>query len=151
AVRLVPPAAGSRRVDLMLARAEALIAAGHPDRSREVLHDVLRVVPAGPDGRRLAAARRCAAAESALGHHEEARALLTAELARPDGDGTAALGAAAELASVSAHRFGAEDEAWRWAARALALADRFPARATDPVRARSALAVAALTVDHDSD
>jgi DNA-binding CsgD family transcriptional regulator len=159
AVRLVPHAAGPRRVDLMLAQAEALAAAGRPDRGREVLHDVLRAVPAGPDGRRLAAARRCAAAESALGHHDEARALLIAELARPDDAGGSAIGAAAELASGYAHRFGASDgasngaadEAWRWAARVLALADRFPARATDLVRARCALAVAALTVDHTAD
>jgi DNA-binding CsgD family transcriptional regulator/tetratricopeptide (TPR) repeat protein len=125
AIGLLPhPSAGPQRlVDLMFARARALGASGQLADSRDLLHEVLRLLDREHGERRAEAVINCAAMERLLGRHDVAQAMLTAELSRasgPAGPLTARMHAELALTSVGCGRF--ED------ARAQArLAARFPA------------------------
>jgi DNA-binding CsgD family transcriptional regulator len=153
AVRLLPhtPGPSPRRVDLMIARARSLHAAGHAQPSRDVLHEALPALSTTPSERRLRAVRLCAVVEETVGHHDEARALLMAELARCRDHGlapsTGVAGITTELASNSARRVGSEADAWRWATEALAAMETGHGRTGDEIRARAALAVAGIALD----
>lgn len=81
-------------------RAKALGVTGQFDQSREVLREVLRLMPAEPAEPRAQVAGFCAMIERLLGEHAEARALLQRELAGlADPDGAAAVLLKQELAS----------------------------------------------------
>lgn len=72
-----------RRLEVLLLLTRALGVAGRLAESRDLLHEILRVVPMRPPGPRVAAVTFCATMERLLAHYPEARALLTAELASP--------------------------------------------------------------------
>jgi DNA-binding NarL/FixJ family response regulator/tetratricopeptide (TPR) repeat protein len=81
ALRLLPQTAPAQeRVELLLARADALTAAGRFADSHSALLDALTVAPGDSYSLRARVARRCAGVESLLGRHEEAGARLRSAL-----------------------------------------------------------------------
>jgi DNA-binding CsgD family transcriptional regulator len=70
-----------QRLEILLRLTRALGAAGHVAESRELMHEILRLVPMRPAGPRVAAVAFCARMERQLARFPEARALLEAELA----------------------------------------------------------------------
>ena len=73
ALRLLPPTApAEERVELLLARAGALTAAGHFADSHGALLEALAIVPEDSHALRARVARACAAVESLLGRQEQA-------------------------------------------------------------------------------
>ena len=93
AVRLVPEAEGhpgaARRVELLIALADAQRASGRLEPCRATLEQALALV--GPDDPRwVRLVASCATVEHWLGRHEEARARLDAALAAPGGQATEA-------------------------------------------------------------
>ena len=77
------PADDPQRVEVLLLLTRALGIAGRLGESRDLLHEILRVVPLRPPGPRVTAVTFCATMERLLARYPEARALLTAELASP--------------------------------------------------------------------
>lgn len=71
-------AAADRRAEVMLLLARTLGGCGRLQESRDLLHEILRLVPE-PVHIRALAASLCAVVEYLLGHRPEARALLAAE------------------------------------------------------------------------
>jgi DNA-binding CsgD family transcriptional regulator len=71
------------RLEVLLLLTRALGVAGRLGESRDLLHEILRVVPLRPPGPRVAAVTFCATMERLLARYPEARALLAAELASP--------------------------------------------------------------------
>lgn len=71
------------RLQILLLLTRALGVAGRLAESRDLLHEVLRLVPRRPPGPRAAAVAFCATMERLLANYAEARALLAAELAIP--------------------------------------------------------------------
>ncbi len=89
-----------RRLMLLGLRAKALGVTGQFSESRDVLHEVLRLMPAEPAEPRAQVAGFCAMIERLLGEHAEARELLQRELAGlADPDGAAAVLLKQELTS----------------------------------------------------
>ena len=81
ALRLLPPSASVLdRVDLLLARAGALAAAGHFSDSHEALLEAVAIVPDEPRALRTTVATACAGAERFLGRYEQAHARLVRAL-----------------------------------------------------------------------
>jgi DNA-binding NarL/FixJ family response regulator len=82
ALRLIPAAdpPSPRKLDLMLRLGTALGVSGHPQASRDVLHEVLRWLPDDPHGRRAEAVAFCALMERLLRRPAEANALLDREI-----------------------------------------------------------------------
>jgi DNA-binding NarL/FixJ family response regulator/tetratricopeptide (TPR) repeat protein len=77
ALRLLPQTASAEeRVELLLASAGALTAAGHFADSHSALLDALAIVPDDSLALRTRLTRACAGVESLLGRHEQARARL---------------------------------------------------------------------------
>jgi DNA-binding CsgD family transcriptional regulator/tetratricopeptide (TPR) repeat protein len=76
------PEAGDHpcRLDLLILLTRALGVTGHLSESRDLLHEVLPLLPA-PGGVRASAVAFFALVESLLGNHAEARAMLECELA----------------------------------------------------------------------
>jgi DNA-binding NarL/FixJ family response regulator len=73
ALRLLPETATQQeRVELLLARARALTAAGYFADSHTTLLDALAIVPGDEHATRARLARACAGVESVLGRHEQA-------------------------------------------------------------------------------
>jgi ATP/maltotriose-dependent transcriptional regulator MalT len=81
ALRLLPPAAPAQeRVELLLARAGALTAAGRFNDSHSALLDALAIVPHDAHALRARLARACAGVESLLGRQEQASDRLASAL-----------------------------------------------------------------------
>ncbi|HSK16106.1 MAG TPA: AAA family ATPase, partial [Gaiellaceae bacterium] len=81
ALRVLPQTAPAQeRVELLLARAGALTASGHYAESHDALLDALAIVPGDSHALRVRLARACAAVESNLGRHEQARERLASTL-----------------------------------------------------------------------
>lgn len=96
ALRLLPDGDSTRamRLALLGMRAKALGVTGRLAESRDVLHDVLALLPAPAAELRAQVVGFCALVERLLGRHAEARALLLRELDRvidPDAAATAML------------------------------------------------------------
>jgi DNA-binding CsgD family transcriptional regulator len=72
-----------QRVHVLLLLTRALGVSGRLAESRDLLHEILRLVPLRPPGPRVAAVTFCAMMERLLTRYQEARALLEAELASP--------------------------------------------------------------------
>ncbi len=82
ALRLMPQnAPHEQRVDLHLAGARALTAAGYFSESHSTLLDALALIGDCSDGLRAKSIRACAATESNLGLHEQARERLVGTIA----------------------------------------------------------------------
>jgi ATP/maltotriose-dependent transcriptional regulator MalT len=82
ALRLLPHTVpATERVELLLARAGALTAAGRFSESHTTLLDALAIVPPDSHALRARLVRACAGVESLLGQHEQARARLANALA----------------------------------------------------------------------
>jgi DNA-binding NarL/FixJ family response regulator len=102
ALRLLPDDAGAQeqRTALLLRLALALGAAGHPQESRDTLHTVLGQLGSDRPDRRVEAVTFCAVMERRLSRHQEAQALLLAELSSlTDQDNAAAAALKFELGS----------------------------------------------------
>ncbi|MBV9142640.1 MAG: hypothetical protein JO115_17295 [Pseudonocardiales bacterium] len=84
ALRLLPATDSTLalRLDLLGRRAKALGVTGRLAESRDVLHEVLALLPAQPAEQRAQVAGFCALMDRLLGRHAEARALLLSELHR---------------------------------------------------------------------
>ena len=81
ALRLLPQTApAEERVELLLARAGALTAAGHFADSHEALLEALAIVPDESSALRTTARAACAGVERLLGRHEQAHARLASAL-----------------------------------------------------------------------
>ncbi|GGQ76747.1 helix-turn-helix transcriptional regulator [Couchioplanes azureus] len=92
ALRLLPrsPDTVALRLELLNLRGRALGVTGRLDESREILGEILRLLPAGTD-ERMKAVSFLAVLQNLIGDHAEARALLAQELATlPDQYGLAA-------------------------------------------------------------
>jgi DNA-binding NarL/FixJ family response regulator len=127
ALRLLPEGAGTeeQRTALLLQLAFALGASGHPRESRDTLHAVLGQLDGDRPDRRAEAVTFCALMERRLSRHEEARALLLAELsAVADQDTAAAAALKFELGSGELAA-GNPAAARRWAQDALPVAERY--------------------------
>lgn len=72
-----------QRLEILLKLTRALGVAGRLAESREMMHEIIRLVPLRPPGPRVAAVAFCARMERLLARYPEARALLEAELASP--------------------------------------------------------------------
>ena len=102
ALRLLPhdASAAPERLRLQGMRARALGVTGRLQESRDALHEVIRLLPAGYAAERAQAVSFCAMVERVLGRHSEARALLEHELASlPDPHSRAATVLTLELLS----------------------------------------------------
>jgi ATP/maltotriose-dependent transcriptional regulator MalT len=125
ALRLLPQdAPAEERIELLVARGDALTAAGHFAESREALLEAIELVPEGADALRARVARICAGVEGLLGQHEQAGArLVTALGSLPDPSSPEAVALMIELARN--HIWRASYEAVReWAERAADAARR---------------------------
>jgi ATP/maltotriose-dependent transcriptional regulator MalT len=81
ALRLLPQTApAEKRVELLLARAGALAAAGHFTDSYEVLLEAIAIVPERSTGLRAMLTTACARVERFLGRYEQAHARLVRQL-----------------------------------------------------------------------
>ena len=123
ALRLLPQTApAEERVELLLARAGALTAAGRFSESHNALLDALTIVPGDSHVLRARVARTCAAAESLLGRHEDAGARLESALqSLSDQDSPEAVALMTELAVNLVWRARYE-EMHGWAERAVTAA-----------------------------
>jgi DNA-binding CsgD family transcriptional regulator len=91
-----------QRLDVLLLLTRALGVAGRAAESRDLLHEILRLVPLRPPGPRVAAVKFCATMERLLARYSDARALLTAELASPRATATGeGIGLAIEYGTVA--------------------------------------------------
>jgi ATP/maltotriose-dependent transcriptional regulator MalT len=99
ALRLLPPTAPAEaRVELLLARAGALTAAGRFGDSHSALLEAIAIVPDGSHTVRARLARACAGVESLLGRQEQARNRLASALeSLPDQDSREAVTLMLEL------------------------------------------------------
>ncbi|CAM3321532.1 LuxR family transcriptional regulator [Kibdelosporangium persicum] len=82
AIDLLPETAADQRLGLLAELGHALVLSGSLHEGRDVLQAVLHQLPRDDPARRAAAVVSCARVEQLLGHHQEARGLLLAELAR---------------------------------------------------------------------
>ena len=99
ALRLLPPTAPTEeRVELLLARAGALTAAGHFADSHGALLEALAIVPDDSHALRARLARACAGVESLLGRQEQAGVRLASALDEPARSGLARGGGAHDRA-----------------------------------------------------
>ena len=81
ALRLLPQTApAEERVELLLARARALAAAGHFADSHEALLEAIAIVPEQSSALRMTVATACARVERFLGRYEQAHARLVSAL-----------------------------------------------------------------------
>lgn len=92
ALRLLPVDAVSaaRRVEMLAERVTALHCSGQLAQARTAVHDALAAVTPDMAEQRTRLVGLAATVERLLGRHDEARALLRAELDRPSGDGASA-------------------------------------------------------------
>jgi DNA-binding NarL/FixJ family response regulator len=144
ALRLLPD-----EEDLAFARlgmlgllARALGVTGHLAESRDVLHQVLALLPAELAEQRAQTLTFAATIEQLLGRHAEARALLLSALDSADPDGPVAATLTMGLASVQMFRADF-DAGHNWAADALAAARRLG----DPLMLAAALGLCAASAE----
>ena len=99
ALRLLPPTApAAERVELLVARAGALMPAGHLADSQRALLDALALVPEDSYALRARLTRTCAGLENALGRYEQAHTRLGNALdGLPDQDSPEAVALLIEL------------------------------------------------------
>jgi DNA-binding CsgD family transcriptional regulator len=129
-----------RRFGLLIARATALAASGQLTESREVLLEVLRLLPDEAVADRARVVTVCASVESLLGLHESAGTRLVAELARlPEENASEAAAMLLALTAGAAYASGF-DRMRDMAAAAVEMAER----AGDRLRGVSATALLAL-------
>ena len=84
ALRLLPhDAPADLRVELLLARARMLVAAGQFDDGHAALLESLALVPADSAALRVRLTSACAGVEHLLGHHDQAHARLAPRRRRP--------------------------------------------------------------------
>jgi DNA-binding NarL/FixJ family response regulator len=141
ALRLLPAAApGDRRVELLLARSEALAATGQLSESHSALVESMTIVPQEAESLRVRLTAACARVEHLLGRYEEAHAHLETALAElGDPDSAQGVELMIELAGDSLYR--GDYEAMRaWASRAVDAAEPL----ADQALIAAALAVRAL-------
>jgi len=141
ALRLLPQSAPAQeRVELLLARAGALAAAGHFGDGHEVLLEAVAIIPEEPGGLRTTVATACAGVERFLGRYEQAHArLLQALRDLPEPASAASVGLLIELTLNEFYR--SSYETMRdWARRAVADATTL----ADPALLAAALAMPAL-------
>ena len=120
ALRILPAAApADERVELLLALAGALAAAGHFAESHETLIESMRIVPKEADALRVRLTTMCASVEHLLGRHTQAHARLESALAElRDPNSPEAVALMIELAVDAFFRL--DYDAMRgWAARAV--------------------------------
>ncbi|SMD24701.1 Predicted ATPase [Kibdelosporangium aridum] len=135
ALRLLPDEGEGdiRRLELTMDMARFLGISGQLWEARDVLHEVLRLLPRTAADRRVRAVSFCARLEQFLGRHAEASALLLAELrGLPRLEDGAATTLQLGLAEQSIYR-GDVADARTWASTAYKLIDRHedrPAQAT---------------------
>lgn len=142
ALRLLSPTApADQRVELLLARSEALAATGQLGESHEALLESMSIVPRDAEALRVRLTIACARVEHLLGRYKEAHAHLEtalAELRHPDSPQTVEL--MIELAGDSLYS-GDYEAMCAWAARAVDAATRLGDRAL----IAAALAIRALS------
>ncbi|GDY28603.1 hypothetical protein GTS_02360 [Gandjariella thermophila] len=139
ALRLLGDRANARP-ELWMRLAHTLAVAGQLQESHDILHQVLDLLPPGPDGQRLEAVTSLAMVQRLLGRHGSAKVLLLAELdALGPRRTSATAGLELELAA-GALRGSDFPAAVRWGARALASA----ASDTQPRLVATATALLAL-------
>ena len=120
ALRLLPPTApGDRRVELLLARSEALAATGQLGESHAALLESMKIVPQEAESLRVRLTAACARVEHLLGRYNDAHAHLESALAELR-DPASAQGAELmiELAGDSLY-LGDYDAMRAWASRAV--------------------------------
>jgi len=139
AAALLPHDDPDRRAGLLAPMAMALANAGRLDDAREVLIEVLALLPPEPTPARLAVIAACSAIEQTLGQHAVARRRLLATLAEAPPEAEAML--CYELAMAAFH-MGDEPEMRRWAERALAAAGEHEAALACGAEAMVAVAAA---------
>ncbi|WP_426561776.1 helix-turn-helix transcriptional regulator [Angustibacter sp. McL0619] len=112
----VLPDGGSRgTAGVQLARAQALTSVGQLNRTRDLVHDLLALLPVG-DSRRAAASRIAARVEHLMGRNSESAAMLTRELAAT-GRGSPRVRAELELELATTRLLGGSFAEARLAAR----------------------------------
>ena len=120
ALRLLPDAAGTEdhRIDLLMARANAMAGLGELDQARGTLCEVLERLPTKDPGR-LAIVAACAGVEHMLGRHRDARSRLTlAYRTQQDARSLPAVLLQVELAAGAGYECRPEDQI-AWAEQAL--------------------------------
>jgi DNA-binding CsgD family transcriptional regulator len=124
ALRVLPETApADERLELLLARSEALAATGQFADSHELLLECARIAPAGTEAQGLRVTAACVRVEHLLGRHDQAHARLSQALAElGDPDSAVAVAVMIELAVDSMYRT-EYDEMRGWATRAGAAAD----------------------------
>ena len=141
ALRLLPQTASTQdRIELLLARAGALAAAGHFTDSHEALLEAVAIVPPQPTELRITVETWCAGVERFLGKYEQAHTrLLRALHAIPEATSTQSAELLIELTLNEFYR--SRYEAMHdWAARATSAAEL----ARDPTLTAAALVMRAL-------
>jgi ATP/maltotriose-dependent transcriptional regulator MalT len=125
AIRLLPAAApADRRVELLLARSEALAATGQLGESHAALLESMTIVPHEAESLRVRLTAACARVEHLLGRYKEAHAHLEAALAElQDPDSRQGVELVIELAGDSLYH-GDYDAMRDWAKRAVDAATR---------------------------
>jgi ATP/maltotriose-dependent transcriptional regulator MalT len=141
ALRLLPAAApGDRRVELLLARSEALAAIGQLGESHAALLESMSIVPQEAESLRVRLTAACARVEHLLGRYKEARAHLETALAELR-DPASAQGVELMIELVGDSLYHGDYDAMRaWASRAVDVA----APLNDQVLIAAALAARAL-------
>ena len=129
ALRLLPAAApGDRRVELLLARSEALAATGQLGESHAALLESMNIVPQEAESLRVRLTAACARVEHLLGRYKEAHAHLETALAElRDPDSAQGVELVIELAGDSLYH-GDYDAMRAWASRAVDAAARSATR-----------------------
>jgi DNA-binding CsgD family transcriptional regulator/RecA/RadA recombinase len=124
--RLPDEGKNARRLELLSEFAMALMNAGHVRCSRDIFHEVLRLLPPELCERRTWATTACAIADRLLGRHAEARALLLTQLAAlADADTPEGIALKLALATITLSGSQEELDANRaWGEEALAAARR---------------------------
>jgi ATP/maltotriose-dependent transcriptional regulator MalT len=125
ALRLLPPAApGDERVELLLARSEALAATGQLGESHAALLESMSIVPQEAESLRVRLTVACARVEHLLGRYNEAHAHLEAALAELR-DPASAQGVELMIELVGDSLYHGDYDAMRaWADRAVDAAER---------------------------
>jgi DNA-binding NarL/FixJ family response regulator len=124
ALRLLPPAApADRRVELLLARSEALAATGQLGESHAAVLECMRIIPREAESLRVRLTVACARVEHLLGRYKDAHAHLEAALAELR-DPTSAQGVELMIELVGDSLYLGDYDAMRtWADRAVDAAE----------------------------
>jgi DNA-binding CsgD family transcriptional regulator len=136
-----------QRLEILLRLTRALGVAGRLSESRDLLHEILHLVPRRPPGPRIAAVTFCATMERLLARYPEGRAMLAAELAAPDAWASGeAIALAVEYGGAAV--LSADYPSARGQVNVAVAAAR---RRQDPVREVNALTISALGEVYEGD